>query len=82
MDQYGIGYTEVESIDMVKWFCDRCHKEILPEAYSLHLEIQEEQYKGGNEFLIDTHCLSASRLLCDNCNTQLKEFFNCTTVYY
>lgn len=67
---------------MVKWFCDRCHREILPEAYSLHLEIQEEQYKGGNDFLVDGHCLSASKLLCDRCNEQLKLFFECKITDY
>ena len=67
---------------MVKWFCDRCHREILPENYSLHLEIQEELYKGKNDFFIDTNCLSASKLLCDNCNKQLKLFFECKITDY
>ena len=67
---------------MVKWFCDRCHREILPEAYSLHLEIHEEQYKGGNDFLKDEYCLSASKLLCDRCNNDLKDFFNCSIRSY
>ena len=67
---------------MVKWFCDRCHKEILRETYSLHLEIQEEQYKGGTNFFIDGHCLSTSKLLCDKCNEDLKEFFYCSIKNY
>ena len=67
---------------MVKWFCDRCNKEILPEDYTLHLEIQEEQYKGGTDFLIDGPCLSASKLLCDRCNEQLKLFFECKITDY
>ena len=67
---------------MVKWFCDRCHREILPKAYSLHLEMQEEQYKGGNDFLVDSQCLSASKLLCDRCNEQLKLFFECKITDY
>lgn len=67
---------------MVKWFCDRCHREILPGAYSLHLEIQEELYKGKNDFFIDTNCLSASKLLCDRCNEQLKLFFKCKITDY
>ena len=60
---------------MVKLFCDRCNREILPEAYSLHLEIKEEQYKDGTDFFIDGHCLSTTKLLCDQCNEDLKEFF-------
>lgn len=63
---------------MLKLYCDRCHTEILSEAYCLHLDIQEQQYKGNNEFFIDHQCLSASRVLCDRCNEQLKEFFNCS----
>ena len=51
---------------MVKWFCDRCNREILPEAYSLHLEIKEEQYKGGTDFFIDGHCLSTTKLITAN----------------
>ena len=38
---------------MIKLFCDRCNKEILPEEYSLHLEMQEEVYKGKNDFFIE-----------------------------
>lgn len=67
---------------MVKWFCDRCGKEILPEDYTLHLEMQEEVYKGKNDFFIDGHCLSAAKLLCDRCNEDLKEFFNCSIKSY
>jgi hypothetical protein len=67
---------------MVQWFCDRCGKEILPEAYSLHVEIQEEQYKGGTDFFIDGHCLSTAKLLCDRCNEDLKEFFNSSIKSY
>ena len=67
---------------MVKWFCDRCGKEILPDDYTLHVEVQEEQYKGGNDFLEDICCLSAAKLLCDKCNNDLKEFFNCSTRSY
>ena len=26
---------------MIKLFCDRCNKEILPEEYCLHLEMQD-----------------------------------------
>ena len=67
---------------MVKLFCDRCNREILPEEYSLHLEMQEEIYKGKNDFFIDTQCLSGTKLLCDKCNEQLKFFFNCKITDY
>lgn len=67
---------------MVKWFCDRCGKEILPEDYTLHLEVQEELYKGKNDFFVDTNCLSKTLLLCDQCNTDLKNFIKCKVVYY
>ena len=49
---------------MVKLFCDRCNKEILSEEYCLHLEMQEEIYKGKNDFFIDTQCLSGAKILC------------------
>ena len=61
---------------MIKLFCDRCNKEILPEEYSLHLEMQEEVYKGKKDFFIDTQCLSGAKILCDKCNEQLKLFFS------
>ena len=62
--------------------CDKCHREILSKDYCLRVEVQEEKYMGNLEFLKDNNCLSASKVLCDNCNTQLQEFFNCETVYY
>jgi hypothetical protein len=66
----------------MKWFCDRCNKEILPEDYTLHLEVQEELYKGKNDFFIDTNCSSKTFLLCDQCNSDLKEFIKHQVVYY
>ena len=62
---------------MLRLYCDRCGKEILNKGYCL----QEQQYEGENKFLIDPHCLSASRILCDFCNQRLKEFFNHTTLF-
>ena len=67
---------------MIKCFCDRCGKEILPEDYTLHLEAQEELYKGNNDFLIDTNCLSRTLLLCDKCNNDLKAFIKCQIRHY
>jgi hypothetical protein len=63
---------------MIRLYCDRCHKEILNEEYCLQVNVQEQQYKGENKFVINPHCLSASRILCDPCNQFLKEFFNYT----
>ena len=66
---------------MLRLYCDRCHREILNEGYCLQMDVQEQQYKGENKFVIDTQCLSASRILCDSCNQRLKEFFNHTTQF-
>lgn len=82
MDQYGIGYTEVENIDMVKLFCDRCGKEILTCGRCLKVEIQQVIHTKNNEFEITPDSLSASRVLCTKCDNQLKEFMKCQIVYF
>ena len=63
---------------MIKLFCDRCGREINTCRHCLKLEIQEEVYQGKNEFFIDTNCLTASKVLCVDCDDKLKEFFNCS----
>lgn len=61
---------------MLKLYCDRCGKEIFQSLSCLSLEIQERIYKGQNQFQITTDCLSASKILCANCDNDFKRFFN------
>ena len=67
---------------MVRVFCDRCSKEILSRRHCVQIEIQEMVHTKNNEFEINSECLSASKVLCDECNNRLKEFINCQTVYF
>ena len=82
MGQCGIGYTGAESINMVKLFCDRCGKEIYNCRSCLQVEIQEVVYQGKNSFEITPDSLSASKVLCADCDNALKEFFNCSIKSY
>lgn len=67
---------------MVKVFCDRCGKEIKQHMRCLKLEIQEVVHIKNNQFEINPECLSASKVLCAECDNQLKAFMKCQTVYY
>ena len=67
---------------MVKLFCDRCGKEIFNCRSCLKVEIQEVVYTKNNEFEINTQCLSASKILCTECDNKLKEFMKCQTVCF
>lgn len=63
---------------MVKLFCDRCGEEILNCRHCLKVEIQEVIHTKNNEFEINSECLSASKVLCTDCDNKLKLFFNCS----
>lgn len=63
---------------MLRLYCDRCGKEIYSCRSCLQLEIQEVVYQGKNSFEITPDSLSASKVLCTDCDNLLKNFFNCT----
>ena len=67
---------------MIKLFCDRCGKEIYNCHHCLCVEIQEAVYQGKNSFDINLDSLSASKVLCADCDNALKEFFRCQVVHY
>ena len=67
---------------MLRLYCDRCGKEIYNCHPCLQLEIQETVYQGKNLFEITPDSLSASKVLCAECDNQLKEFMKSKIVYY
>ena len=66
---------------MVRLYCDRCGKEIYNCRSCLQVEVQEVVYQGKNSFEITPASLSASKILCTDCDNLLKEFFNYTTKF-
>lgn len=67
---------------MVKVFCDRCGREIPNSRHCLQIEVQEMVHVENNEFEINPECLSTSKVLCAECDNQLKEFMKCQIVHF